>query len=158
MPNPKKHFLIPDMAKLRKAVKNAKGLERVNIDRLYRCLEPDPERSTRDVYDLHWALAYLLDGTEEARENARAAVWIEAIGGVLSETWLVSVTSSACLVQASTSSASAIATSSARVVAQRYGDGSGSAAIRSAEAVACPPPPGMWVLLPNSRADSRRGR
>ncbi len=77
----RRHFLIPDLDALRRNVRNASGLERINIDRLYTCLKPDPDRPTREVYDLHWPLIYLLEGGEHARKNARSAVLTEALEG-----------------------------------------------------------------------------
>ncbi len=75
------HFLLPSLEELRKSVDRATGLQKVNIDRLYRLARPDPIRAPREVYDLHWPLIYLLEGGKEAREKAREAVWLEAIGG-----------------------------------------------------------------------------
>lgn len=80
-PSREHHFLIPDVRNLRRAVARATGLERVNIDRLYRLVEPDPKRPKRHNYDLHWALIYLLDRTPLARRKAREAVWTEAMDG-----------------------------------------------------------------------------
>lgn len=75
------HFLLPSLKELRKNVDRATGLQKVNIDRLYRLVRPDPIRAPREVYDLHWPLIYLLEGGKEAREKAREAVLLEAIGG-----------------------------------------------------------------------------
>ncbi len=75
------HFLLPSLTELRRNVKAAAGLQKVNIDRLYRLVRPDPDRKPREVYDLHWALIYLLDGGREAREKAREAVLAEAVWG-----------------------------------------------------------------------------
>lgn len=75
------HFLIPDLDSLRTHVAEARDIQRVNIDRLYRCLAPDASRSPRDVYDLHWVLVYLLEGGDENAERARAAVLTELFEG-----------------------------------------------------------------------------
>lgn len=81
MKNTGKPFLIPDLEKLRRDVASARGLSRLNIDRLYGLLEPDPHRSPREVYDLHWSLVQLLDGKSGSVAKARAAVLCEAMEG-----------------------------------------------------------------------------
>lgn len=77
----RRHFLIPDLEQLRRDVASARGLERVNIDRLYRCLEPDPNRPPRDAYDMHWVLIHLLRGDDESASKAREALLAELYDG-----------------------------------------------------------------------------